>query len=141
MFTEETEVLEPWNVKICEAVFIYFCIFRENCDNTEAAQRMAFSCVAFISSFASFTFSSASFTSFFASFTFSHLFLWLLASPPTPYPLVLMQLLAGPQQVSADVSPKSRHQPVTNAHSGASFCGTTTKNEDKPGNENIRDED
>ena len=49
-----------------------------------------------------------------------------------------MQLLAGPKQVSADVVPKSRHQPVTSSHSGASFGRTKTKNEDRPGNEDIR---
>ena len=41
------------------------------------------------------------------------LFAWLLASPPLPCPLALVQLLAGPKQVPADVVPRSRHQPVT----------------------------
>ena len=50
-------------------------------------------------------------------------------------------MLAGPKQVSADVVPKSKRQPVTSAQSGANFCGTKTKNEDKPGNEDIRNED
>ena len=46
-------------------------------------------------------------------------------------------MLAGPKQVSADVVPKSKRQPVTSAQSGTNFCGTKTKNEDKPGNENL----
>ena len=73
------------------------------------------------------------------------LFLWLFASPPEPCPLVHLpclparllcplafaQMLAAPKQVAADVAPKSRHQPVTGAHSGASFCGTATKHKNK----------
>ena len=50
-----------------------------------------------------------------------------------PYPLALAQMLAGPKQVSADVVPKSKRQPVS-AQSGTNSCGTTIK-EDKPGNE------
>jgi len=50
-------------------------------------------------------------------------------------------MLAAPKQVAADVAPKSRHQPVTGAHSGASFCGTTTKHKNKRRNEDILGEE